>query len=39
MTEAVKTGANASSTIAQLFAVAIGSGVIGASLYVSKKRK
>lgn len=37
--EAVKTGANASSAIAPLIAVAIGSGVIGASLYVSKKRK
>ena len=37
--EAVKTGANASATIAPLLGIAGGAGAIGAAVYVAKKRK
>ena len=37
--EAVKTGANASATIAPLLGIAGGAGAIGAAVYVVKKRK
>lgn len=37
--EAVKTGANASATIAPLLGISGGAGAIGAAVYVAKKRK
>ena len=37
--DAVKTGANASATIAPLLGIAGGAGAIGAAVYVAKKRK
>jgi surface repeat SSSPR-51 protein len=37
--DAVKTGANASATIAPLLGIAGGTGAIGAAVYVAKKRK